>query len=90
MKGLKDCLKNLGLKISHNKLGAWGNTHEIIGDVDFQALMSLKEYRELKEDRKEFAWLSNGSYTGAFLREGIVYYCNPNVKDRPVYPYQHL
>ena len=87
--GLKKFLRNTGLKISHNKLGCWGNTHEIIGDVNIVALMSLKEYKELKEDRKEFAWLSNGSYTGAFLRDNTVYYCNPNVKDRPQYPYIH-
>lgn len=87
--GLKKFLRNTGLKISHNKLGCWGNTHEIIGDVNIESLMDYKEYRRLKEDRKEFAWLSNGEYTGAFLRDGVVYYCNPNVKERPKYSYIH-
>lgn len=85
LKGFKDYLKNTNLKIG--KRFGWGN-HEILGDFDFEQLMSYGEYKAIKGDLKEFPLLDNGEYTGAFLKNGKIYFCNCNVKDRKRYPYQ--
>lgn len=84
LQGFKNYLKNTGLKIG--KKMAWGN-HEIIGDFDFEQCMSIGEYEAIRENQKEFALLDNGEYTGAFLKDNKVYYCNCNVKNRHKYPY---
>lgn len=85
LKGFKDYLKRRNLKIGGRMY--WPNQHEIIGDFDFEQHMSRGEYEALKEDAAEFPMLDNGEYTGAYYKNGVVHFCNCNVKDRPKYPY---
>lgn len=84
-KGFQDFLKNRNLKLGGEMFNGYG--YEIIGDFDNKMLMSKQEYDEIRGDLPQFPKISNGEYTNAFYKDGIVYYCNPNVKDRDVLPY---
>ena len=84
--GLKRFLKDRNLKIG-KKINSYGIVHEIIGDFEETATMDFNEFKELKKQYKNFAYLSNGSYTEAIFDGFNVVYCNTNVKEKAELPY---
>ena len=84
--GLKNYLKNRNLKIGKLFNKGWSTSHEVIGDFDEKCYMDFNEFKADKGDLKTFPKLSNGDYTEAFLKDGNVCYCNPNVKQRAILP----
>jgi len=80
MTGLKNFLKNRGLKLGETLHK--GYSKEVDGDFDYIQHMDKKEYDTERGELKEFPLLDNGSYTGAFLKNNEVHFCNCNVKDR--------
>jgi hypothetical protein len=84
--GLKNYLKNRGLRIGKIFNKGWSTSHEIIGDFNEKCYMDFEEFKTDKGDLKTFPVLSNGDYTEGFLKDGTLCYCNPNVKQRAILP----
>ena len=86
MSGLKRYLRDRNLTMGGHIHGK-GSYHKVIGDYDEKMYMDYKQFVKDKGDSKTFPILSNGDYTEAFFKDGVVYYCNPNVKERKKYTY---
>lgn len=79
-KGLTEWLKERNLKIGKRLAET---THAIIGDFILKSCMSIEEYKDnMSENVKEFLITDNGRVTKAYMKDNILYYCNPNVKHR--------